>query len=258
MEVTRLQPDHQQAFSLRRATIMAWIVFGHGMLGLLLLAPASPRRFVPRLRARAHSTPRGLIAVFLKSNERHAELPLKSPHSPQTKAVNKRGSVQPPHPPSRRLKTPRIRTTGPIHPIASPHRLELGLPSPHHRNAHSSPAPVPRYIAGGQVFQQRLRRARLEAERGVPHDDDIPGMPHFAMRDPRKRGIAGVLHFITHSVLDAADPACVQAGADVTMSKAQRERVVFEHHCILRPHSWLAPDGPATHLTGRPPGHGMP
>ncbi|NKZ38409.1 hypothetical protein HF690_05485 [Oleiagrimonas citrea] len=51
MEVTRLQPDHQQAFSLRRATIMAWIVFGHGMLGLLLLAPASPRRFVPRLRA---------------------------------------------------------------------------------------------------------------------------------------------------------------------------------------------------------------
>ncbi|KGI78846.1 hypothetical protein LF63_0102620 [Oleiagrimonas soli] len=144
--------------------------------------------------------------------------------------------------------------------------LRLDLPT-----SRSASGPVshqvPRYIAGGRAFQQGLREAKRRAQRTYLPDDTVPGAPHFAMRDPRTEGVAGVMRLIQHHLIGVADPACVEAGTAVAMSKQQQAerhidmdavaKTIFEHHCVMQPHSWLAPDGPAVHLTARPPGHGM-
>lgn len=246
-----------QSFSLQRSSILALVVFVHGMLGLLLLSPPNPRSDVTPSRKYLLRGRHDLILVFLKTDAgapRHRAQPARPP--------GPHHSARP-----RRRPPPRIRTS-PRRPIAiapghrQAHPLVLNLPSATDDPASRDPATAPSYIPGGRAFQQRIENLRRRRQHRMLPDDRVPGMPHFAMRDPRMQGLAGALHVITHDVLGAADPACVRAATDVAMTKKQRARrhinmqrvrqTIFEHHCVLRPASWMAPQGPATHLTGSP------
>jgi hypothetical protein len=251
-----------KAYSLQRSMILALVVFVHGMLGLLLLAPPIPRSDATTVRKRLPRGRRDLILVFRKADAtrrtRPAARPARRPiaHAPawQRQHTASRLHRSPPH------------SVDAGHRVRRRRPLALTLPQATARAADAASA-VPRYIPGGRAFQQRLEDVRQRRlHRWLP-DDEVPGMPHFAMHDPRTRGWVGALHAVT-KVLGAQDPACVRAGTAVAMSKRQRARrhinmqqvrqTIFERHCVLRPAGWMAPQGPATHLTVGPPGHGMP
>jgi len=258
MQATRSTPGSRAAFSLQRSMILAMVVAVHGMLALLLLAPASPRHQATGHGRRQRTDGRSLILVFLRPRLRQVQHVRRVAHAPRTTAG--RGAA--PH--RRHIRSLAAVAAHAVHPPP----LDLDLPA---TAVPASPTPsgaVPRYIPGGRDFRQRLRDLHRRRQRRMLPDDSVPGMPHFAMRDPRTQGLAGALHVLARDLLGAADPACVQAGTEITMSKQQRARrhislqqvrqTIFEHRCVLRPAGWMAPQGPATHLTAGPPGHGVP
>lgn len=242
------------AYSLQRSTILGLVVFVHGMLGLLLLAPPIPRSGATPARRRPHDGGHHLILVFLKSRAA-----VRAPRATAARPPIVRTPARHRPPPPSRMRALPPRTTAAAHRKPRTPSLTLSLPR--------VPAPVAQYIPGGRAFQQRLRAMRRRRQRRLLPDHRVPGMPHFAMRDPRAQGWVGALHAVTR-VLGAQDPACVRAGTEIAMSKRQRARrhislqqvrqTIFEHRCVLRPAGWMAPQGPATHLTVGPPGHGVP
>ncbi len=251
-----------KAYSLQRSMILALVVFVHGLLGLLLLAPPIPRSDATTVRKRLPRGRHDLILVFRKA----AATTRTQPAARHARPPIAHASARRRHQPSPSLHRSPPHSVDAAHRDRRSHPLALTLPQAMARPADAASV-VPRYIPGGRAFQQRLEALRQRRRHRWLPDDDVPGMPHFTMRDPRTRGWVGVLHAVTR-VLGAQDPACVRAGTEIAMSERQRARrhinmqqvrqTIFEHRCVLRPAGWMAPQGPATHLTVGPPGHGVP
>lgn len=259
METHRSHADDRSAFSLRRTTVIALVVFMHGMLVLLLLAPAAPVRDAPQSRVRLRGQRRGWIHVFLTSGKKTAR--------PRTPAATRRGLAQRRRPPPTRSTSPNPRAPVAMHRSRQPEPFALIQPNAADQGARASSETPPRYIPGSRAFQQRLQEALRRDRHQILPDNTVAGAPHFAMHDPRSTGVAGILHDLTHRFLGAQNPACVQAGTYMAMtdkqlatryvSRSDVKQTIFEHRCVLKPASWMAPQGPATHLTARPPGHGI-
>lgn len=258
MQARRSQAAPRGTFSLRRTAILALVVFMHGMFVLLLLAPAAPVQDLSQPRPRMRGQRRGWVAVVLE----HARKSSRT-HASTRRTVTRRRrrpAVAASRPPPPRIPVALDRKP----PSRPPAPLVLNPPDRQTSAAHEN---VPRYIPGGQAFQRRMQAARDRDRHEILPDNSVAGAPHFAMRDPQSTGLRGILHVLTHHLIGAQDPACVQAGTYMTMTAKQlRERdvdisdvkhTIFEHRCVLNPASWLAPQGPATHLTARPPGHGI-
>ncbi len=253
MHATRPSPVTSGRFSPRRTAITACVLSAHFLLGLLLLAPATPRRGVTASDARDTAHDDSLILVFV-----HPAAPPARRRTPRLRATRRLPS------PARR---PRAHVVHAGHSVTTQRQpIHAVTPQAASTPASGAPSDVPEYVPGGRTFHQALRDVRRRQARRYLPEHHVPGMPRFAMRDPASAGVAGALHVLTNA-LGAQDPACVQAGTEMTMSDAELaqrhmdradvQQTIDEHRCVLRPASWMAPQGPATHLHARPPGHGM-
>lgn len=254
VHTTHPRIEHQHRFSIRRSTIIALVVFTHGMLGLYLLAPAAPLSTRSQAGAGARSGRQNLVLVFL-GMQGHA-----TPHADH--AADRRESRHAvAHPKASRLTHEPHEVQVERHPP-----LNLSLPDPTRLSGTHPPAPTPDYISGGRGFQEGLKHAiRREHRQWLPRHE-VPGMPHFAMTDPPE-GVGGWLHALTRRAFGGPDPACIEADRSLIMTDAERARRFIDRgqvqqtadhlHCTLKKPGWMAPSGPATHLTASPPGHGI-
>lgn len=246
-----LHRSSRSAFSMRRSLVMAGVLLAHAMALVWLLAPAAPWRTSRAAPARARVDDDGLVLVFYGSGRAY------KPHGRRRES-------------SRRVRGhrrgPGRRAPHAVPPTRSPSRhLALSVPVPDDAGTDGH-GRVPEYIAGGRAFRRRLAGVLRRQQRRLLPADDVPGMPHFAMRDSRTTGVAGIAHAITN-ILGAQDPVCIEAGTEIAMSDRQLaarylsrdevEHVALEHRCQIRKRNWMAPSGPATQLSVRPPGHGV-
>jgi hypothetical protein len=249
-------PISRNEFSLRRAWIMALVVSLHGLLVLVLLLPAAPWKGRHGSWNRHGARGRGLVLVFLNVRASTSAPSAATAGPEQTHTIEHRAAPQ-------RSSRKTARKVAPVTSNARPPKrsdtLVTTLPSTPGIYRFETGQTTPRYIPGGRAFQHGLQAARRRKQREILPDNQVAGMPRFAMKDPRFSGLAGAVRFMQR-ILGAPDPVCVQVGYYITMSDKElaahfvsradllNTAASVAHHCEIRKSSWLDPAGPATHL----------